>query len=179
MQPDGQGADGATSAPNVSAKDYNEVFENYVVELDQADVDLVGLLAYALYKRQKREWIIGYRARHDNERPDHKALATITENYLTSDMRRTLRDRAEDLLSNYAQVYVDASEQQIREIALSGETLRQAQAIEAAITRKSSFWSQVWTGIVASFISAGIIALVLLAAKVSGSPVLDALFPAQ
>ena len=174
MSPAGDSEDEASNA----SRDYNAVLEHYVQD-DGKTLDLVGMLAYALYKKQKREWIIKHRLEHGGEQPSAEALSAITSHYMTDDMHRTLRERASDILSGYAETYVDAVTSDIRENALAVETLRQAQSIEQAIVQKSSFWSQVWTGIAASFISAGIIALVLLAAKASGSPILDALFPAQ
>ncbi len=48
--------------------DYNKVLEAYVDETDN-EIDLQGLVAYALYKRQKRDWIVRYRNAHDGRQP--------------------------------------------------------------------------------------------------------------
>jgi hypothetical protein len=48
-------------------------------------------------------------------------------------MRQTLRVQASDILTAYADTYLQASSPQIREAAIASETLRQARAIEDAI----------------------------------------------
>ena len=40
-------------------KPYNTVYEKLV----QRDDDLIGLIAYALYKQHRRDWLIAYRQR--------------------------------------------------------------------------------------------------------------------
>lgn len=49
------GADGRSSRPG-----YNKAME---ILLD-GDDDLVGLVAYALYKQSKRDWIVSYRRQY-------------------------------------------------------------------------------------------------------------------
>jgi hypothetical protein len=44
-------------------KPYNTVYEKLV----QRDDDLIGLIAYALYKQHKRDWLIAYRQREGRE----------------------------------------------------------------------------------------------------------------
>jgi hypothetical protein len=45
------------------SKNYNTVYEKIV----QRDDDLVGLIAYALYKQNKRDWLIQQRQRKSKE----------------------------------------------------------------------------------------------------------------
>lgn len=139
MPSDGSAAD---------ASRYNEVFEFYVDSTGE-EIDLVGLIAYALYKRQKRDWLIGYRSRNGHA-PSDPELRGLTGGYLTGDAQRTYRDRAADLLNGYAEGYVEARTPSIREAALNTETLRQAGVIQQSILARSGFWSSVWSGIVST-----------------------------
>ncbi len=159
--------------PGTAGKDYNQIFEIYVEDLDNGDLDIVGLLAYSLYKRQKRDWIVQFRKLHDGRPPDEHALSAVTGSYLTNDMQQTLRDRASDILSKYGQIYVEASERQIREDALNNEVLRQARSIEESLREKSGFWNQVWTGFIATAIWTFLVTAIIAGAAIFGSDLID------
>ena len=51
-----------TAAPQ---PDYNTVFQQLVSEADPAEKQLIGLVAYGLYKVSKREWVMTFRAEND------------------------------------------------------------------------------------------------------------------
>ncbi|MBV9111633.1 MAG: hypothetical protein JOY67_02305 [Hyphomicrobiales bacterium] len=59
-------SDDATARP-VAAKARSGVRSPAFVELVQAEDDTVGLLAYALYKQNKRDWLASFLKEHDRE----------------------------------------------------------------------------------------------------------------
>ncbi|OQP86186.1 hypothetical protein BTR14_12430 [Rhizobium rhizosphaerae] len=153
-------------------EEYNRVLEYYVE--DGSDLDLVGLIAYGLYKRQKRDWIVKFRAEHAGRKPSGEAVLAVTSNYLTEDVKNTLRNRASDILSGYADTYVQAIEPQIRIEALNAEMLRQAQAIENSIKNQSSFWTQLGVGLVSAAAWSMIVFVLALVVALFGSDILGA-----
>ncbi|HBF29010.1 hypothetical protein [Rhizobium sp.] len=137
------------SAPSRNG-DYNRVLEYYIEDLGSDDLDLVGVVAYGLYKRQKRDWIVQYKSNNNGERPSDAEIGAVTSSYLTNDLKNTLRSRAADILSGYADTYVEAMEPQIRIEAVNSETLRQARDIETALKNQSVWWKQFFVGIVSA-----------------------------
>lgn len=158
-----------------SSKDYNAVLEHYVDDSSD-ELDLVGMVAYALYKRQKRDWIIKYRTENSGKKPDLNEIQAVTSSYVTDDLRDTLRNRASDILSSYADTYVEAMEPAIRTEALNHEMLRQARDIEQSIKNQSNFWPQIWAGIVATAIWTLLVTGLIVAATTFGSDIISAWF---
>src|SRR3546814_8689464 len=48
-------------SPDPGEREYNRIFEMLVTASD----DLVGLVAYALYKRHKRDWLLALRSKRE------------------------------------------------------------------------------------------------------------------
>ncbi len=158
--------------PQKNATAYNKVLEHYVGS-DTSKVDLVGLVAYALYKRQKRDWLIRFRLEHAGRDPTEAEVAALTSGYLTDDLRDTLYERATDILSDYAETFVEAAEPRIREDAIASETLRQAREIKESITSNSGFARQVGTGIVATALWTLLVTALVLTGLAFGSDLVD------
>ncbi|WP_051558982.1 hypothetical protein [Allorhizobium undicola] len=154
---------------------YNKVLEYYIEDFGSGELDLVGILAYGLYKRQKRDWIVQYKTLNAGRKPSTQEVYAVTSSYLTEDLKNTLRNRASDILSGYADTYVQAIDPQIRIDALNSEALRQARDIETAIKNQSTFWSQVWVGIVSTAIWTLFITAIALTVAFFGSDILDAI----
>jgi hypothetical protein len=145
---------------------YNRVLEYYVNESDE-EFDLVGIVAYGLYKRQKRDWIIAYKRKYGGSKPSAAETEAVVDSYCTEDQIATLRERAADLLASYAYTFVEASEPEIREKAINQEALRQAREIEQSIKANSGYWRQVGTGLIATAVWTLIVTAVVIAAYFS------------
>jgi hypothetical protein len=78
---------------------HNRVLEFLVEEDDPENIDVVGLLAYGLYKIRKRDWIVQFCKASGGRRPNNAETAAVTQNYLTISMRQTLRGQASDMLT--------------------------------------------------------------------------------
>jgi hypothetical protein len=146
------------------------VLEFYI----EGEDDLIGLLAYGLYERQKRDFVMGHRKRNGGRSPSDAEIAAINSNYLSSDLRNTLRDRASQILSRYAETYVEAMEPQIQLAALSSDALRQARAMEKMVARRTGFWRQVRVGFVVSFLMILLLGAAFVGAVIFRSNIVDA-----
>lgn len=149
---------------------YNRVLEYLVEETDPESLDVVGVLAYGLYKIRKRDWIVSFQQENGGRRPDDRETAAVTQNYLTPSMRQTLRGQASDVLTAYADIYLQASTPQIREAAIASEALRQARAIEESIHKNDRFWHQVTVGLVATGIWTFAVVALFLTLRYFGVP---------
>lgn len=59
----------------MSERNYNYIFSKLV----NAEDDVVGLLAYAIYKQQKIEYIEDFTKKHDGRGPTDEELAPFNE----------------------------------------------------------------------------------------------------
>jgi hypothetical protein len=133
-------------------KPYNTVYEKLV----QRDDDLIGLIAYALYKQHKRDWLIAYRQREDRE----PSVAELSA-YLTSqELDRTVlmyRERAEAVLNQFAEQIIDRATPDIQRSAISSE-----------ISRSLTWWRQLPAGIFAAIVYSVLLILIALVLRYAG-----------
>ncbi|QKK31318.1 hypothetical protein FE844_017740 [Rhizobium indicum] len=164
--------DGSSWRQNgVSAGDIAEAVLEFYIE---GEDDLIGLLAYALYERQKRDFVLSHRKRNAGRSPDEAELAAVNSNYLSTDLRNTLRDRASQILSSYAETYVEAMEPQIRLTAVNSDALRQVRNIEKSIKRRLGFWRQVRAGFAVTLFLLLLFGAAAIAAVFFQSDIVDA-----
>lgn len=112
-------------------KPYNTVCEKLV----QRDDDLVGLIAYALYKQHKRDWLIAYRQRRDRKPSDEELGAYLTAQQLDLTVRMS-RACAETVLNDFGEQTLERATPDI-----------QRNAISAEITSSLKWWRQLPTGV--------------------------------
>ncbi|MGO7202611.1 hypothetical protein ACCT30_15055, partial [Rhizobium ruizarguesonis] len=155
----------------VSAGDIAEAVLEFYIE---GEDDLIGLLAYALYERQKRDFVLSHRKRNAGRSPDDAELAAVNSNYLSTDLRNTLRDRASQILSSYAETYVEAMEPQIRLSAVNSDALRQVRNIEKTMKRRLGFWRQVRAGFAVTLLLLLLFGAAAIAAVFFRSDIVDA-----
>lgn len=82
------------SNETVAEPRYNPIFEKLVE--DEKTQDLVGLVAYGLYKNGKRNWVIRYRENH-GKAPGNVELDAYVEHLGDEELER-LRTEAEGLM---------------------------------------------------------------------------------
>ena len=136
-----------TAAPQ---PDYNTVFQQLVSEADPAEKQLIGLVAYGLYKVSKREWVMTFRAENDGNKPseaDQTALArgqtnTILDGY---------RSQAAELVAGYANAVLEGERPRIYKEAIAG-----------------SFMRSFWPSLAASTAFAAILSLIVIIAAING-----------
>ncbi|MBY3597209.1 MULTISPECIES: hypothetical protein [Rhizobium] len=158
-------------ANGINAGDITEaVLEFYIEDED----DLIGLIAYALYERQKRDFVISYRKRNAGRSPNEAELAAVSSNYLSTDLRNTLRDRASQILSSYAETFVEAMEPDIRLAAVNSDALRRVREIEKSVKKRLGFWRQVRAGFIVTLLLLLLLSAAAIAAVFFRSDIVDA-----
>jgi hypothetical protein len=155
----------------ISIGDLAEAVLEFYVE---GEDDLIGLLAYALFERQKRDFIVSHRKRNAGRSPNEAEIAAVTSNYLSADLRNTLRDRASQILSSYAETYVEAMEPQIQLVATNSEALRQVRNIEKSMKKRTGFWRQVRVDFAVTLLLIMLFAAVAIAAVFFRADIVDA-----
>jgi len=106
-----------TESPGPS---YNPIYEKLVIDSEQESPDLQGLVAYALYKRAKRNWA----AKHfHNRKPSPSELDSYV-NAWTEDRLHGLQQEAASALAEFATSIVAQQEPEILRKALRGSFLR-------------------------------------------------------
>lgn len=126
---------------------YNEVYEKLVTEPG----DLVGMIAYALYKDSKRDWLQRFE-QEEGRRPD---VGETFNGYVRAqgagELAR-LRNQAEDLLAEYAGVVVKEITPEIRENALQAEALTEAKRLNADVERNTRWYKGIGSNVAGAFV---------------------------
>lgn len=117
--------------------------------LVEGEDDVIGLVAYALYKRDKREFLANLQKQRGNP-PTPDQLDAFTASVLTAGQRDRYRASARQVLDAYAGVAVEAERPTIVETAVSGRVERAARRIEA-----TGRW---WRLVLAAFAGAALFA---------------------
>lgn len=129
--------------------DYSRAFEVFVSsEPDQDDV--VGLLAYALYKKAVREAVIGGR----RQVPAPHRTPSPTE-------REAYRGAAERLLQRVAQASVDAARPEILQAGFDAQIARAESEIKELVRSRTRVGAAIGTNLVAWIITLAVTVLVV------------------
>ncbi|WP_194787916.1 hypothetical protein [Pseudomonas sp. UFMG81] len=129
---------------------YNFIYTDLV----QSDVDLLGMIAYALYKRQKIEFIQGWRDRlgDDPSEVDRQHFHEISNSrYQLETYRNQAGELAEDFLNT-----------SLEERAQELEHRLAVQATDELRRYKPNYWTGVSQGVVASAISVLLLGLLVM-----------------
>ncbi len=138
------------SPPN---QEYSRAFETLVEEGDEQDI--VGLLAYSLFKAGIRE-----RVRSGDDFPRHLRTPTTAD-------RRAYRGQAERILELYGKGAIADATPDIEESARSSakaEILGEVERVRITVIDHTRAWPAIGYGVVAWFISIFITVMVTLAA---------------
>lgn len=122
---------------------HNRVFE----ELVETNEDLIGLVAYSLYKQHKRDWLIRFRETQGIS-PSSRELNAFLLGVLLPEQVSKYRQAAAAALVDYAQAFVLAEEPRIREEAITERIASAAGQIESA----GRWYRQILPGIAAAAI---------------------------
>lgn len=123
---------------------YNYIYKTLVKGPD----DIVGALAYALYKEEKLQFITDFEQTHKRE-PTDEELACFHQTSNLPARLTSYQDRAQGLLEDFM------------DDVLATELIEQQQAIKdaaviQAINQKHSFLRGVWQNLIAGFVTAAI-----------------------
>ncbi len=138
---------------NFVSEEVNRAYEQLV----SGDDDLIGLIAYALYKKDKRDFHIGWREQHGSP-PQADHIKAFTASVLTLGQQLRYRTAARDMVDAYAKTVSDAEKPLIEKGAVTERFEQAARKVEESIR----WYRQVPAGIVA-----GLVLVVVLVAVVA------------
>ena len=126
------------------------------------------MVAYALYKRHKREWAREVREKTGGD-PTPEQDAEFAGVVATESSLQRFRDSAGDMLVAFANQVVDDERPSIEEDAVP-------KRVEAAVTsfeRSNALWRQFLVSLVTSIVTIAVLVLFTLSAGVFGIDVVD------
>ncbi len=132
----------------------NRVYDHLVEGGD----DVIGLVTYALYKQDKREWLMSWRKEHDAD-PTEEQIEAFVAAQMTASQRDRYRTAARQVLDAYAMVAVDVETPQIIREAVAGR-------VEAAARRMAGsarWWRQIPAALMGALLAAAVIIGVIAA----------------
>jgi hypothetical protein len=150
---------------------YSVAFEKLVGKDTQEPTNVVGLLAYALYKHDKRQWV--------KKETEAKGRSPTTdeqrnfEAYLLGE--QNLRRYLEDADAKLNEMFSDLLEQAVEEQKLQFN--REIKQDLQAIKHKFTFWGAVWPSLVSSVLSAVLLFLLWVVLSWYGGGDLTKLLP--
>lgn len=103
---------------------FSTLFQRLVTGSD----DLVGMVAYGIYKQEKRDWIIRFRQQHQ-KRPTDSEVEAFNDHYSDAALQR-FRSEAESMMLDFAEVIVDSRAPEIKKRA----RVEGFEKVETAIT---------------------------------------------
>lgn len=132
--------------------------------------DLIGLIAYSLYKQHKIDFLTQYRANHDGARPSEETVDVFLSIYRNPSQVEMHKARANELLGSFTEELLRVRENAI-EKAYHDELVRQ-------LKEGPGFWSGVWIGVVGNITFTAVIALLIFIISVSSKGLTPAIIDA-
>lgn len=142
------------------ARVYNYIYSKLVKD----DNDLVGLIAYALYKQHKIEYIESFKADNNNTDPTDKDFESFYVGSCTASSLNSYRDEAQQLLEKLT---LAAAREDINEF--ENEMLRnyKREIADAVKSNQPKWWSSVIYSVIGAFVFSIIIAISSFLGKTS------------
>jgi hypothetical protein len=134
--------------------EHNRAYEQLV----SGDDDLIGLIAYALYKKDKRDFYLGWQEQHGGP-PQADHVRAFTATVLTLGQQLRYRTAARDMIDAYAKTVADAEKPLIEKGAVTERFEEAARKVEESIR----WYRQIPAGIVAGLVFAAVLIAVVAA----------------
>jgi hypothetical protein len=125
-------------------------------QLVSGDDDLVGLIAYSLYKKDKRDFYIGWQEQHGGP-PQSDHVRAFTATVLTLAQQLRYRTAARDMIDAYAKTVSDAEKPLIEKGAVTERFEEAVRKVEDSVR----WYRQIPAGIVAGIVIAAVIVAVV------------------
>jgi hypothetical protein len=133
-------------------KEYSKAFERLVNTDDASDDDIVGLLAYATYKRDKRDYALSEETSEEDLKAHYKLLTPgVIEQYRANAFRR---------LEIYGEQVVLSAEPEIQERTRIEAIAAAKSDIIATVKNSTTWWQSIAFNVIAWLISLAITFLV-------------------
>lgn len=147
---------------NNMQRNYNYIYSNLVKE----DSDLIGHIAYSLYKKSKIEYI-------ENNKTDGNSLSDIelipfNKFSSTESSVESYRIKAELIVQGFIDYVLEEELESYKEQAVN----QQADILKSIIKPLTSgFWGNFWAGLLSAFVFALLIAAIAFILQFSGSTI--------
>lgn len=148
------------------SRDYNRVYEHLV----EAEDDVIGLVAYSIYKQDKRDFLIEWRERRGGS-PTADQLDVFTAGVLTPGQQQRYRFTARNILDAYAKTVVEAERPLIQSLAITERIESAARAVEGS----AHWYRQIPAGIASALIYTLLLIAILLVLRYAGVDLTDIL----
>jgi hypothetical protein len=132
--------------------EHNRAYEQLV----SGDDDLIGLIAYSLYKKDKRDFYIGWQEQHGSP-PQADHVRAFSATVLTLGQQLRYRTAARDMIDAYAKTVSDAEKPLVEKGAVTDRFETAARKVEESIR----WYRQIPAGIVAGIILAVVLITVV------------------
>ena len=130
--------------------------------------DIQNMVAYALYKRHKREWARDVRERTGSD-PTPEQDAEFAGVVATESSLQRFRDSAGDMLVAFANQVVDEERPSIEEDAVP----KRVETAVSSFEKSNALWRQFLVSLVTSVVTIAVLVLFTLSAGVFGIDVVD------
>lgn len=149
---------------------YNRVLEKLV----ESEDDLVGLVAYGLHKRSKRDWLTSFR--EDKSRlPTADEEDAYVQGQLLLDNLGRLRNQATAMLTSYSDYLVQQAAPEIREDAINNHVLERTRETLRIIQGQRTVWTQMGTAVLGALAYTLVLIVIALALRFVGIDLLTVL----
>lgn len=129
-----------------------------------------GLIAYGLYKRDKRAWLFDYRDREGGDPTAENEREFLRVVRQDAQLER-YRDEAQQRLISFAYEVVEEQKAEIERQAVAGRIEKLAQEI----SKKTGWRQQIISGIISSLITIAVTIILAAGIRLFGIDLLDAL----
>ena len=144
----------------------NPIFETLVGD-DETDIE--ALIAYALYKKHKRQWAREIEAQ-TGTLPSQSQNIVFFQAVGTPDQLERYRKDARDILLAFAEKMVEDARPMIEARAIEGRIEDASRKIED----QASFWTSVKSGVVSTLINTAVLILLAIGVRLLGIDLLTA-----
>lgn len=122
--------------------------------------DLVGLIAYGLYKQEKRDWVIRYGQRY-NRRPDVAAMQAFHDSHSDTALGR-FRNEAEAILATFVRQSVEDEIPAIAANAVNAAVEQRFLDLSAQLKESGSLWTNIKANVFANLLLLGATVVIVL-----------------
>jgi hypothetical protein len=155
--PDGPGSELGTP------RHYSEIYEKLV---QSDDDDLVGLIAYSLYKQSKREWLVRYEREHRRHPTDGEERIFVSA--FTANELKRLREQATNMLSAYAAYVIEQERPGLVEQARQDHLIVLVDERLVEMRAQGRWWRQMVAGVLGAFAYSVLLLILLLIIRLVG-----------
>lgn len=128
---------------------YNKIFEKLVIEAEDRQAQLIGMLAYAEYKIKKHKWV----QRNPNYTPEEiNAFLGIFDEEELEKLKYDAARSLEDFNIEYTNQVIDEMIEQYKKDVLSSFFTETENKISQLIEQSTKWWKSILYGVLASVI---------------------------